>query len=56
MRYGQAISEEGVGGFTAPEYNSGSVEAHESENKSGKQTRIEQGYDAGREMDRELGG
>jgi hypothetical protein len=54
MRYGQAISEQGVGGFTDPEYNSGG--ADQEEGKIGGQGRREQGYDAGREMDRGIGG
>jgi hypothetical protein len=48
------MSEEGVGGFSAPEYNSGSVGAPGE--ASGGQSRREQGYDAGREMDRGIGG
>jgi hypothetical protein len=52
IRYGQAMSEQGVGGFTDPEHNSGSV----GESSEVGQTRREQGYDAGREMDRGIGG
>jgi hypothetical protein len=52
MRFGQAMSEQGVGGFTAPKGNGGGV----GEGSDGKVGRKEQGYDAGREMDRNIGG
>lgn len=51
MRFGQAMSEQGVGGFTAPEQNDGTV----GKGSEGEIGRMEQGYDAGREMDRNIG-
>jgi len=54
IRYGQAMSEQGVGGFTAPSHNSGSAE--EGAHGDAGQSRREQGYDAGMEMDRGIGG
>jgi len=58
MRYGQAMSEQGVGGFTAPDRNGGEADAEQDSGGSGsgaKQTRREQGYDASNDMDRNLG-
>ncbi|KAF1991521.1 hypothetical protein K402DRAFT_127302 [Aulographum hederae CBS 113979] len=50
IRYGQAMSEEGVGGFTA------GVDGEADATEGGqKQMRREQGYDAGHEMDRNVG-
>jgi len=63
VRYGQAISEQGVGGFTAPEHNSGEAKTEsgfggedrlEGEEEMGKMRR-EQGYGAGEDMDRNIG-
>jgi len=57
MRYGQAMSEQGVGGFTNPEQNDGRVGGGSKEDVGVvAQSRKEQGYDAGREMDRNIGG
>jgi len=55
LRYGQAMSEQGVGGFTTPGSNDGGVGGG-SEAERIRQSRKEQGYDAGREMDRNIGG
>ncbi|KAF2428764.1 hypothetical protein EJ08DRAFT_698989 [Tothia fuscella] len=51
VRYGQAMSEQGVGGFTSPDQNSGSA----GEGKESKVGRKEMGYDAGKEMNRNIG-
>jgi hypothetical protein len=63
MRYGQAISEQGVGGFTNPEFNSGSAEQEGGfggderlvEEDQGRMRR-EQGYGGNEEMSKEIGG
>ncbi|KAE9982829.1 hypothetical protein EG328_010568 [Venturia inaequalis] len=53
IRYGQAISEQGVGGFTAPEMNSGSATqeggSRQQEEDTGSMRR-EQGYGGDAEM------
>jgi len=54
VRYGQAMSEQGFGGFTAPAHNDGAVGG--GSNEDAGQMRREQGYTAGQEMDRKLGG
>ncbi|KAF2760477.1 hypothetical protein EJ05DRAFT_509007 [Pseudovirgaria hyperparasitica] len=69
MRFGQAMSEEGVGGMTTVERNAGSagVEGGFGDNKgrardtttsssSSEQSRREAGYDASNEQSREIGG
>lgn len=59
IRYGQAISEQGVGGFTAPEMNSGSATqeggSRQQEEDTGSMRR-EQGYGGDAEMSKTVGG
>jgi len=56
VRYGQAISEQGVGGFTAPELNSGepTQEGDFGGEDLGKMRR-EQGYGGNKDMRRDIG-
>lgn len=55
MRYGQAISEQGVGGFTVPELNSGSGGEKEEERDEAGMRRV-QGYGGEGEMSKNVGG
>lgn len=59
MRYGQAISEQGVGGFTSPELNNGSAtqEGGSAEQEmDADKTRSAQGYGGDSDMGKEVGG
>jgi hypothetical protein len=62
MRYGQAISEQGVGGFTAPEHNSGEAKQESGfggddklEEEDVGRMRREQGYGGDGEMNKDVG-
>jgi hypothetical protein len=63
MRYGQAISEQGVGGFTTEELNSGSAQQEggfggdeKIQEEGAGRMRREQGYGGDSEMSKEIGG
>ncbi|TID24184.1 hypothetical protein E2P81_ATG02491 [Venturia nashicola] len=59
VRYGQAISEQGVGGFTAPGLNGGSAMQEGGSARQEEDTgrmRREQGYGGDEEMSKTVGG
>ncbi|KAF2141371.1 uncharacterized protein K452DRAFT_298751 [Aplosporella prunicola CBS 121167] len=55
IRYGQAMSEDGMGGQTGPGHNEGGPGADTPHSAEAKQSRREQGYDSQNEMARDVG-
>ncbi|KAF2090265.1 hypothetical protein K490DRAFT_63141 [Saccharata proteae CBS 121410] len=56
IRYGQAMSEKGMGGQTGPGHNEGEADAQKEEVSEGMaQSRREQGYGGAHDMNRQVG-